>query len=147
MSSFSISFDISTNCPTLGMGFEFWLDDAKHVDIPDLQVAETIKIDNIVDTDQRNKRTMTWVFKNKKPWHTIIDDSGKFLQDPVINISNFKIDGIDCNYILHKNSEYHHDFNGSNNPTIEKFYGVMGCNGQVILHYDTPIFVWLLEQM
>jgi len=46
-----------------------------------------------------------------------------------------------------KLAQYQHDFNGTGNPTIDKFYGEMGCNGTVSLKFTTPIYLWLLENM
>lgn len=147
MSTFSISFDLATNCPTLGMGFEFWIDDEVWVDRPAIEQAETIRVDNISDSADTVTKTMNFVFKNKELWHTIVDTNGNFIQDPVITINNFRIDDIDCDNILHQFGEYYHDYNGTKELTIEKFYGTMGCRGRVILEFRTPIFVWLLEHM
>lgn len=147
MSTFSISFDLVTNCPTLGMGFEFWIDDDLYIDRPSIEQPETIVIDSISDLAHPTSRAMTFVFKNKKLEHTILGENNSFIQDPVITIDNFKIDNIDCGHILHQLAEYYHDFNGTGAPTIDKFYGTMGCNGRVALEFKTPIFIWLLEHM
>ena len=129
------------------MGFEFWVEDACWVDRPNIEQPETIRVDGLIDSPAQGTKTMSFVFKNKQPWHTIVGDNGDFLQDPVITITNFKIDDIDCDHILQQLGEYYHDFNGTGQTTIQKFYGTMGCNGQVNLEFSTPIFVWLLEHM
>lgn len=147
MSTFSIGFDLATNCPTLGMGFELWLDGEILVDRPDLQQPEKIYIDSINDTTQSQTHVLEFVFKNKLPSHTIVNESGEFVQDPVITVKNFEIDGIECDNVLHQIAQYHHDYNGSAEPTVQPFYGVMGCNGRVQVEFSTPIFVWLLEHI
>jgi hypothetical protein len=62
-------------------------------------------------------------------------------------VSNIQFDGIDCQYLTTTLAQYQHDFNGTGNPTIDKFYGEMGCNGTVSLKFTTPIYLWLLENM
>ena len=78
--------------------------------------------------------------------HTIID-SQQIISDHVITIENVSFDKIPLGYVFTKLSEYHHDFNGTQNSTVEKFYSVMGCNGTVRLKFTTPLYLWLLENM
>jgi hypothetical protein len=147
MSTFSIAFDLATNCPTLGMGFELWLDGEQILDRPSVEQPEKIVIDAVPDSDQTHHHVLEFVFKNKLPSHTIVNESGEFIQDPVITIQNFEIDGIECDNVIHQIAQYHHDFNGTADATVQPFYGIMGCVGRVKVEFSTPIFVWLLEHI
>jgi hypothetical protein len=64
-----------------------------------------------------------------------------------VTVSDIRFDGIDCQYLTTNLAEYQHDFNGTGDPTIDKFYGEMGCNGTVSLKFTTPIYLWLLENL
>jgi hypothetical protein len=83
----------------------------------------------------------------KLPEHTEIDEDGNIIEDRTVKISNMKFDDIELGQVFFENCKYKHDFNGTQEPVIEKFHGVMGCNGTVELEFSTPIYMWLLENM
>jgi hypothetical protein len=83
----------------------------------------------------------------KLPQHTKILESGEIVEDSLLLINNIKIDGIDFDQLTQNWVEYHHDFNGTQSPTVNKFFNVMGCNGRATLKFTTPIYLWLLEIM
>lgn len=85
--------------------------------------------------------------EGKNSNHTTVDPDGAVIEDVLIEVNNISFDGIDVQGLLWTKSVYHHDFNGTGEPTSENFFGTMGCNGQVELRFTTPIYVWLLENM
>ena len=79
--------------------------------------------------------------------HTLLDADGNILKDAMLSIRNIAFDGINIDKLVHTLATYQHDFNGTQDPTIDKFYGAMGCNGSITLEFTTPFYLWLLEHM
>jgi hypothetical protein len=83
----------------------------------------------------------------KLPEHTTVDDDGNIVEDCMIEISDFAIDDIKLAQLFTEKTQYHHDFNGSQAPIVDKFFGDMGCNGVVKFEFTAPSYLWLLENM
>jgi len=98
-------------------------------------------------SDDDGEYELTFEMFGKTSDHTKIDDNGNIVSDAMLSISNIAIDEIDIDYIVQTQSVYHHDFNGTQEPIEDKFYGLLGCNGTVRLKFTTPIYLWLLENM
>ena len=126
------------------LGLEIWLDQHKLFDKD--CVDQTYQVEHEI-SDNDGDHELRFVLKNKQPEHTTVDLVGNIVSDVTVAISNIKFDGIDCQYLTTTLAEYQHDFNGTGNLTIDKFYGEMGCNGTVSLKFSTPIYLWLLENM
>ena len=95
------------------------------------------------DTDY----TLELILSGKLPEHTSIDVDGNILKDRVVEIKNFSLDEIELTQIFNGKFQYYHDFNGSQNPIVDSFHGIMGCNGTVKFEFSTPVYAWLLENM
>ena len=65
----------------------------------------------------------------------------------MIEISDVAIDGIELGIVFQNLSRYTHDFNGTADKITEQFFGIMGCNGNIELEFDSPVYQWLLENM
>jgi hypothetical protein len=85
--------------------------------------------------------------QGKTQQHTRIDEHGNILQDHVIEIADFSLDGLEWKQKFYDNCEYHHDGNGTREPMTQEFWGAMGCNGVVRLEFSSPSYMWLLEKM
>jgi len=133
----------STNI-TVPVGMEIWLDDEKLLDLD--HVYQTHQVEYEMPDDDGDHE-LRFVLKNKLSDHTQVDSYGNIVSDATVMVSDIQFDDIDCQYLTVKLAEYQHDFNGTGNPTIDKFYGEMGCNGTVSLKFTTPIYLWLLENM
>lgn len=83
----------------------------------------------------------------KNAEHTKIAETGEILQDILITIDGISFDGINIDQLMFDLAEYHHDNNGNTSPVVDKFFGIMGCNGKVSLKFTTPVHLWLLENM
>lgn len=83
----------------------------------------------------------------KLPEHTIVDDAGNLAEDRLIEISDFAIDDIALAQLFTEKTQYHHDFNGSQAPVVDEFFGAMGCNGVVKFEFTAPAYIWMLENM
>jgi len=98
-------------------------------------------------SDDDGEHELTFEMFGKISDHTKIDDNGNIVSDAMLSISNIEIDEINIDYIVQTQSVYHHDFNGTQPPIEDKFYGSLGCNGTVRLKFTTPVYLWLLENM
>ena len=135
---------ISSTNITVPVGMEIWLDDQKLFDQD--HIDQDYKIEHDIGDDDGDHE-LRFVLKHKQSDHTQVDVDGNIVGDATVMVSGIRFDDIDCQYLTVKLAEYQHDFNGTGNPTIDKFYGEMGCNGTVSLKFTTPIYLWLLENM
>lgn len=83
----------------------------------------------------------------KTPEHTKIDADGNIVSDALLEFTDIEIDEIAVGKLVFNTCQYSHDFNGTGSPTVQKFYGSMGCNGLVSFGFTTPFYLWLLENM
>ena len=79
--------------------------------------------------------------------YTKIDSEGNILSDRVISISKMALDDIELGHAFYKNSQYHHDKNGTDQEKIDDFFGTLGCNGRVVMTFTGPVYLWLLEKL
>jgi len=132
----------SSDC-TIPLGVEIWLDNHCLLDVD--HVSQLLHFKHEFEDDSSG-HSIRWVLKNKKSEHTKIDHNRNITQDVTISISNFAFEDLDCMQLLLDHSTYSHDFNGAE-PTVDKFYGTMGCNGTVELEFTTPVYFWMLERL
>ena len=129
---------------TVPLGLEIWVDDQKFFDQD--HVDQTYQVEYEI-RDNDGDHELRFVLKNKQSEHTQVDAEGNIVSDAMISVSNIQFDEINCDYLITTVAKYHHDFNGTGNPTTQKFYGELGCNGTVSLKFTTPIYLWLLENL
>ena len=127
------------------LGFEAWINERKFLDID--HVTETQKITVDVDDQDDTEHELRLVLKNKTTAHTQVDEHGNILADARLLITDVAFDEIRLGHMFAEHSMYTHEFNGHGKYSKEKFYGEMGCNGTVILKFNTPVYLWLLEHM
>lgn len=138
-----IKFNLSATGP--GLQISVRLDDQeKWVGEPAAD-PQTINIE--FDDDVEQEHLLEIEMKNKLPEHTRIDESGRILEDRMVSIRDISLDDIELGTTFTNLSEYQHDFNGTSQAITEKFYGDMGCNGIIRLRFQSPVYLWLLENM
>ena len=142
----NITFDcqIKPTNDSIALGLRVALDQV--IIFENAHVTETVQLRHEM-SDADGEHELTFELFGKQPEHTKIAASGKIVSDAMFEISNITLDGIDLDQIVQSLAEYHHDFNGSQAPINDKFYGYMGCNGTVTLKFTTPVYLWLLENM
>ena len=96
---------------------------------------------------EEGDQELKFIMKNKTMDHTTVDENGEIVKDAYLGISNFSIDKIELGHTFLEQSKYHHDFNGTQDPVEDKFYGDMGCNGTVTFSFQSPIHLWLIMNM
>jgi len=140
-----LSFDINTTNTVANIAIAVWVDD--NCIFQTDHVKELHKIVHNINDDNDGEHTLKIVMSGKSAEHTKIDTTGNILQDVMLQILNFNIDGIDVDRLFQNKIVYTHDFNGSQDKIQDSFYGYMGCNGIISLTFSTPIYLWLLENM
>lgn len=140
----AFSCEIGTTDASAPLGMEIWIDDQKIFDVD--HVDSVVKCDSFIDDDDGDHE-LKFVMKNKTIDHTQIDEDGQILKDACLIVSNVTFDDIKLGHTFIEQTNYTHDFNGTQDKVTDKFYGAMGCNGTVSLKFSTPIYLWLLEHM
>lgn len=138
------SCKISTTNPSATLGLEILLNGSSIFKKD--HVTETIIFKHEI-LDEEGTQELQFVLSGKTPADTKIDADGNITEDAMIAITDFFTDEIDLTNLIWENAEYTHNFNGNGNETEERFYGNLGCNGKVSFKFNTPIYLWLLENM
>jgi hypothetical protein len=148
MEKIKLSLDITNDSEFHNMGIELWIDKSKFFD--NTVSPGTHHVIHEFDSDDGNhcfKIKLKNKNKNYVNEHTKINEDGEIISDALINISNIQLDEIKIDQLVYEKAEYVHDGNGSKTIAVHKFYGDLGCEGHVQLHFYTPVYMWLLENM
>ena len=142
METIVVSFNLINSDYTCGLGFEILHNNKKILDIDHVQSVTpvTLTLDTVYGDHE-----LKFVLKNKTSDHTTIDDAGQIVNDAYLTISNFSFNDVELNNIFLEKCQYHHDFNGSKDPVVLPFYNDLGCNGEVVFCFESPVYYWMLE--
>lgn len=138
----TISGFVDSSDKKIPIGTEVWIDN--------ICVINVEHVDRIVHfshtlTEDDAEHELRIVMKHKTPDHTEIDDAGNIIRDAMLTVSDLKFDEIELGKVFLEKAVYSHDFNGSQAPVQDQFFGDMGCNGTVSMKFSTPAYLWLLE--
>lgn len=139
-----INLEITSSNPAVPLGLEVWVDDRCITDtahVSDLVVCKC----EIEDSDAQHELRI--VLKNKLPEHTKIDADGNIVEDAILTVKSVEFDEININDLVILKSQYSHSFNKQQEPIVDRFFGVLGCNGTVSLKFSTPFYLWLIDSM
>ena len=142
-STTKISCRIGTTNTSAPLSMEIWLDDQKQFD---QIIAGTVDCECEVNEDQAD-HLLKFVMKNKTNAHTQIDSDGNIINDARLTVENVAFEGIVLGQLFLDQAVYIHDFNGTQPQIDDKFFGEMGCNGELKLCFTTPVYLWLLDNM
>jgi len=117
----TFSFKIANSESSIPLGIRIQFD--KNIIYENAHITDSVIISHVLNNTVDGDHTLDIEMFGKLPEHTKIT--------PIVNSL----------------AEYRHDFNGSQPPTVAKFYSEMGCNGTVSLKFTTPVYLWLLENM
>jgi len=142
--TFDISFDLISSDYDCGLGFEVFYNNKQILNIDHCRSSTMLAF--TLDAEEGDQE-LKFIMKNKTIDHTTVDENGQIIKDSYLKISNFTIDSIELGHTFLEQCKYHHDFNGTQDPVVDKFYGNMGCNGTLIFLFQSPIYIWLLANM
>ena len=140
----TISGFIDSSDKKITLGTEVWIDDICVVNVE--HVDRIVHFFHVLEEDNA-EHELRIVMKHKTPDHTELDNAGNIIRDAMLSISDIKFDEIALGQVLLNKAVYTHDFNGSQPPVDDKFFGDLGCNGTVSLKFTAPTYLWLLENM
>ena len=135
---------IDSSDKKITLGTEVWIDDICVVNVE--HVDRIVHFSHVIEEDNA-EHELRIVMKHKTPDHTELDNAGNIIRDAMLSISDIKFDEIALGQVLLNKAVYTHDFNGSQPPVDDKFFGDLGCNGTVSLKFTAPTYLWLLENM
>lgn len=138
-----LNLEISATGP--GCDLAFFLDGSSVWSGPVTADPQQVVVE--FDDFQEAQHELIMVMSGKTRRHTRLNEQGDIVEDLLVTVKPITLDGINIDNIVTSLAEYHHDFNGTQAPVVEKFYGHMGCNGTLKLHFTTPVYLWLLENM
>ena len=144
METFDISFDLTSSDYDCGLGFEVFYNNKQILNIDHCRSSTMLAF--TLDAEEGDQE-LKFIMKNKTIDHTTVDENGQIIKDSYLKISNFTIDSIELGHTFLEQCKYHHDFNGTQDPVVDKFYGNMGCNGTLIFLFQSPIYIWLVMNM
>lgn len=144
MDKVKIAFDIAPTSDTCPFNIEVWIDQSKLLVLD--HVTDVVHFEHELDDDD-NEHQLRLVLQGKLPEHTKIDEQGNIISDGTLQISKVTIDELDVDQLFLSMSVYTHDFNGTQSKIADTFYGIAGCNGTISLKFNTPVYLWLLENM
>lgn len=80
--------------------------------------------------------------KNKKPEHTEVDADGNIIKDSLLEIKQVIMEDIEIHnsFSLDQN-KFYYEHSGEQH----QLYNTLGVNGQAVINFSTPFYVWLLE--
>ena len=144
METIAIQFDLTSNDVESGLRLDISFNN-KSLQTIDAS-KPTQKIQFSVECDP-GEQLLCFTLKNKTPQHTVLNDQGAIVKDSSIGIENFVIDYVELEHTFYEQCRYNHDFNGSQKPIDDDFFGTMGCNGTVSLKFTSPVYRWLVDTM
>ena len=106
-----------------------------------------IKIQHEFEEKDNVPHTLEIEMSGKIQDDTVVDADGQIIKERSIEITTLNIGDIEIGQLFFDRSEYYHDFNGTADPIVDKFAGIMGCNGTVKFKFSSPAYLWLLENM
>jgi len=139
-----LCFTVMSTDYSVPLGLKVILDNNIVYEKPHISSEEQIQL---LMSDDDGEHELTFELFGKKPEHTKINETGDIVEDATLSILSVKVDDIDIDQLAQSHTVYYHDFNGTKQLMQDRFYGSMGCNGQVKLKFTTPFYLWLLENM
>lgn len=144
MNTFEFSCQVSATDIDCPLDFSIIVDEQIHVPSTAITAPREFKLTLSEDTDLHK---IKFVMSGKKINDTILDADGNITKNPMLVISNICFESVCCDVWVIDNSQYLHNFNGTQDQIVDSFGGSMGCNGTVSFEFATPIYVWLLGIM
>lgn len=110
----------------------------------DGDAMDPIKATGTVDLDP-GKHKLTIRMSGKQANDTETDVNGNVLNDVLLHINNIKFDNVDIGYCKWKCSCYYPD--GDDTPEYLEGVVDLGWNGDYVIEFESPVYIWLLENL
>lgn len=86
---------------------------------------------------------------DKDKYQTVMEDN-VIVKDQLLNIDTITFDDIDIGYLKHSLSKYYPDKNHYTDNSVPEIINDcvnLGYNGKWEIEFNTPIYIWLLENI
>lgn len=126
---------------------KIYVDDQRIYD--DIVLVEK-KIEKSIELADDSDHQLKITLHGKNEEDTVVDDDGNILNDQLILIKDLMIDDVSIIGSMSVDQEkfyYEHNGNGSHELKRHPFFDTMGCNGDAVVNFSTPFYVWLLETL
>ena len=139
-----LDFSANENCEDIVL--EVFLDQDKIFHSTAQTAIQTV-IHDIIDDPAKHELKLVMSGKNRK--HTTLDGNGNILKDIFFKIDRLEFEELDMQevFCLGHRSRHRHSFNSTQPEFDDEFYGEIGCNGTVTMPFETPIYLWLSENL
>ena len=130
--------------------YSIMLNDVKYqADTVQTASDETFYVQFSAELDTGIDHVLKVRLENKTPLDTVVQD-GAIVSDMLLNIVSIEVDDIDLGAILWTHSHYYTDHPHKVNDQIVTHLDRcvnLGWNGSYQLKFDTPFYIWLLENI
>lgn len=105
----------------------------------------------VLNLDEAKDNQLIIRFLNKESTDTITEDNNdNIVKDTLLNIHSIEIDEIDLDVLIWSKSIYKLDqpqiYNGETITELTRCVN-LGWNGSYIITFDTPFYLWLLDNL
>lgn len=115
------------------------------------EVTDTnLRTVEIAVSDAENTHQVRFVLAGKTYNHTRVDENNNIIEDALINVKSITLEDIDITYLAESRACNRHAFNKPSpqeSDYVESASLCMGCNGEAKFSFETPAFIWLLENL
>jgi len=144
MTTAKLSMVVGNNNPDIPLGLKVLLDGQQIWSCSALTEQQQITHD-FEDIEGPHELEITMF--GKLPEHTKMDGD-QIVSDAMLYVQEFVFDDLDItDFFVQKNAEYLHDCNGTQPMQSHPFYRDLGCNGTVKIKFNSPVYIWILEQI
>lgn len=144
MDKVKIAFDVAPTSVACPFNIEIWVDQSKLLTLD--HITNVVHFEHELNDDD-GEHELRLVLQGKLPDHTKVDEQGNIISDATLQISNVTIDQLDVDQLFLEKCVYTHNFNDTQPEIKDTFFGIAGCNGTISLKFNTPVYLWLLENM
>ena len=100
------------------------------------------------ELEEDTEHTLKLVIKGMGPEYTVINKDGEIVDDVLCIIRNVYLDDIPLDYLTYKNGVYKPEWpEGETGPAVINEQDHLGLNGEWSITFESPIYLWLLENM
>ena len=148
--SITLGMDIEvTNWnPNQFLDLSVYLNDIKIYENDHVQGFNQIRTEEY-DIEEDQEHVLKLVINGMKPEYTVIDNQGKITDDVLCIVKNVYLDDIPLDYLAYKKGVYRPEWKDNHETGPEVIHEVdhMGINGEWSITFESPIYLWLLENM
>ena len=144
MDKVKIAFDVAPTSVACPFNIEIWVDQSKLLTLD--HITDVVHFEHELNDDD-GEHELRLVLQGKLPDHTKVDEQGNIISDATQQIFNVTIDELDVDQLFLEKCVYTHNFNDTQPEIKDTFFGIAGCNGTISLKFNTPVYLWLLENM